>query len=220
MCRGHGVWGPTGGPGGRVPRGWILVGLHRRLPGPLWVPPPRLLRGWLPGAGGAGRTGHATEISVPSLGGCRRPPPCRPPGLQCAPRATPSVPASPRSFSTCLHTGGISLVLWPLAPGGAAPTFGWRPPALVRRAGWPVEPCVARGCRIEGSCCGRGSETPDGDALRVCPQPRLPVRGADLAVRLAVVVEGLYPVEHCGRDRQLELQVGGVRRCRLHPRPR
>ena len=125
--------GPTGGPGGPVPRGWILVGLHRPPPGPLRVPPPCLLRGRPPGAGGAGRTGHATGISVPSLGGCGRPPPCRPPGRRRAPRATPGVPASPRLCSTCLHTGGISLALWPLAPGGAAPTFGWRPPALGRR---------------------------------------------------------------------------------------
>ena len=69
--------------------------------------------------------------------------PCRPPGLQRALRATPGVPALPRLCSTCLHTGGISLVPWPLAPGGAALTFGWRPLLLVRRAGWPVEPCVA-----------------------------------------------------------------------------
>ena len=81
--------------------------------------------------------------SVPSLAGCWRPPPCRPPGLQRALRATPGVPALPRLCSTCLHTGGISLVPWPFAPGGAALTSGWRPPSLDRRAGWPVEPCVA-----------------------------------------------------------------------------
>ena len=53
---------------------------------------------------------------------------------------------------------------------------------------------AARGRRIEGSCRGRGPETPDGIALRVCLQPRLPVREADLAVRFAPplqVVEGL-----------------------------
>ena len=135
--------GPTGEPGGPAPRGWTRVGPHRRFPGPLRVPPPRRLRGRPPGAGGAGRTGRATGTSVSSLGGCWRPPPCHPPGLQRALRVTPGVPASPRLCSTCLHTGGISLVLWPLAPGGAAPAFGWRALALVRRAGWPVEPCVA-----------------------------------------------------------------------------
>ena len=115
--------GPRGGPGGPVPGGWILVGLHRQPPGPLRAPPPRLLRCRPPGAGGAGRTGHATGTSVPSLGGCGRPPPCRPPGRRRAPRATPGVPASPRLCSTCLHIGGIMLALWPPAPGGAAPTF-------------------------------------------------------------------------------------------------
>ena len=63
---------------------------------------------------------------------------------------------------------------------------------------------AARGRRIEGSCRGRGPETPDGIALRVRLQPRLPVRGADLAVGFAPpaqVVEGLQPVVHCGRDR-------------------
>ena len=67
------------------------------------------------------------------------------------------------------------------------------------------------------------AETPDGIALRVCLQPRLPVRGADLAVGFAPpsqVEEGLRTVVHCGRDRQLELQVGGVRRLWPHPRPR
>ena len=44
--------------------------------------------------------------------------------------------------------------------------------------------CAARGRRIEGSCRGHGPETPDGIALRVCLQPRLPVRGADSAVGL------------------------------------
>ena len=149
VCRSHWVWGarsqlgPTGGPGGPVPRGWILVGLHRQPPGLLGMPPPRLLRGGRPGAGGAGRTGHATGTSVPSLVGCGRPPPCRPPGRRRAPRDTRGVPASLRLCSTCLHTGGISLAPWPPAPGRAAPTFGSRPPALGRRAGWPVEPCVA-----------------------------------------------------------------------------
>ena len=149
MRRGHGVrgarsqQGPAGGPGGPVPRGWALVGPHRRSPGPLRAPPHRRLCGRPPGVGGAGRTGRATGTSVPSPGGCWRPPPCRPPGLQRALRATPGVPALPRLCSTCLHTGGISLVPWPLAPGGAAPTFGWRPLSLVRRARWPVELCVA-----------------------------------------------------------------------------
>ena len=54
---------------------------------------------------------------------------------------------------------------------------------------------AARGRRIEGSCRGRGSETPGGVAVRVYMQPFLPVRGANLAVGLAPplqVVEGLY----------------------------
>ena len=53
---------------------------------------------------------------------------------------------------------------------------------------------AARGRRIEGSCRGRGPETPEGIAFRVCLQSRLPVRGADLAVRFAPplqVLEGL-----------------------------
>ena len=53
---------------------------------------------------------------------------------------------------------------------------------------------AARGRRIQGSGRGRGPETPDGIALRVCLQPRLPVRGADLTVGLAPpshFVEGL-----------------------------
>ena len=157
MRRGHGVRarsqrGPQGGeggagepwgPGGPAPRGWTLVGPLRRSPGPPRVPPHRRLRGRPPGAAVGGRTGRAMGTSVPSLAGCWRPPPCCPPGLQRAPHATPGAPALPRLCSTCLHTGGISLVLWPLAPGGAAPTSGWRPLSLVRRAGWPVEPCVA-----------------------------------------------------------------------------
>ena len=52
---------------------------------------------------------------------------------------------------------------------------------------------AARGRRIEGSCRGRWSETLDGVALRVCLQPLLPVRGADLPVGLSPppqVVEG------------------------------
>ena len=135
--------GPTGGPGGPVPRGWILVGLHRQPPGPLRAPPPRPPPGRPPGARGAGRKGHATGTSVASPGGCGSPTPCRPPGQRRAPRATTSVPASPRLCSTCLHTGSISLAPWPPVPGAAAPTFGWRPPAPGRRAGWPAEPCVA-----------------------------------------------------------------------------
>ena len=39
----------------------------------------------------------------------------------------------PASHHTCQ---GVAL-------GGGASTFGWHPPALVRGAGWPVEPCVA-----------------------------------------------------------------------------
>ena len=81
-----------------------------------------------------------------SPAGCWWPPPCRPPGVQRAPRATPGVPALPRWCSTCLHTGGISSAPWPLALGGAAPTSEWRPPPLVRRAGWPVAPCVVPVC--------------------------------------------------------------------------
>ena len=112
--------GRTRGPGGPGPREWILVG-------PLQVLPPRFLRGRPPGAGGARRTGHATRSSVSSLGGCGRPPPCRPPGRRRAQRATPGVPASPRLCSTCLHTGGISLALWPPAPGGSGTDFRMAP---------------------------------------------------------------------------------------------
>ena len=117
------------------------------VPGADRVPPHRRLRGRPPRAGGARRMGRAMGTSLHSFAGCWRPPPCRPPGLQSAVRGTPGVPALPRLCSTCLHTGGISLVPWPLAPGGAAPTSGWRPLSLVRRAGWLVEPCVvpARG---------------------------------------------------------------------------
>ena len=122
------------------------MGPHRRPPGPLWVPPHLHLRGRLPGAGGAGCTGRATGTSVPSPAGCWRPPPYRPPGPQRAPRATPGVSALPRWCSTCPHTGGISSAPWPLAPGGAAPTSEWRPPPLVRRAGWPAAPCVVPAC--------------------------------------------------------------------------
>ena len=53
---------------------------------------------------------------------------------------------------------------------------------------------AARGRPVKGPCCGRGSETLDGVALRVCLQPLLPVRGADLAVGLSPPsqsVEGL-----------------------------
>ena len=65
--------------------------------------------------------------SVPSLAGCWRPPPCRPPGLQRALRATPGVPALPRLCSTCLHTGGISLVPLPLRAGGSGIDFQMAP---------------------------------------------------------------------------------------------
>ena len=53
---------------------------------------------------------------------------------------------------------------------------------------------AARGRRIEGSRRGRGPEASGGIALRVCLQPRLPMRGADLAVGFAPpsqVVESL-----------------------------
>ena len=92
---GPGGPGEPGGPGGPAPRGWTLVGPHRRAPGLPRVPPHRRLRGRPPGAGGAGRTGRAMGTSVPSLEGCWRPPPCRPPGPQRAPRATPGAPALP-----------------------------------------------------------------------------------------------------------------------------
>ena len=81
------------------------------------------------------------------------------------------------------------MVPWPLAPGGAHRRLDG---ALRRwfegRVGqwnrvWRQS--AARGRRIKGSCRGRGPETPDGNALRVCLQPRLPVRGADLAIVFA-----------------------------------
>ena len=67
---------------------------------------------------------------MPSLGGCGRPPPCRPPGRRRAPRATPGVPSSHRLCSTCLHRRGhfIGSVApraggsgtdFPMAPSGA-----------------------------------------------------------------------------------------------------
>ena len=181
--------GPTGGPGGPVPRGWILVGLHRQPLGPLRVPPPRLLRGRPPGSGGVAGTGHATGTSVPSLQGCGRPLPCRPPGRRRAPCAKPGVPALPRLCSTCLHTGGISLALCPPRRGerhrlsdGALRRWVEGQVGQWNRV-WRQR--AARGRRIEGSCRGRGSETLDGLTLRVCLQPLLPVRGADLAVGLA-----------------------------------
>ena len=133
MRRGHGVRsapfpaGPAGGPRGPASRGWTLVWPNCRSPGPLQVPPHRRLRRQPPEAGGAGRTGRAIGTSVPSLAGCCRPPPCCPPGLQRALRATPGVPALPRFCSTCLHTGGISLVPWPLAPGGSGTDFHMAP---------------------------------------------------------------------------------------------
>ena len=131
---------------GPVPRGRILDGLHCWLPGPLRPPPfrpPGPPRAGPPGGGGAGRTGHATGISVPSPGGCGRRPPYLPLGRRHTPRATPVVPASPRLCSTCPHIGSISLVSSSPVPGGAAPTCGWRPPAPGQRAGWPAEPCAA-----------------------------------------------------------------------------
>ena len=115
--------GPKGGPGGPVPRGWILVGLHRQPPGLLLVPPPCLLRGRPPRAGGAGRTGHATGTSVPSFVGCGRPPPCRPPGGRPALRATPGVRASLRLCSTCLHTGGNFVGIVGPRAGGSGTNF-------------------------------------------------------------------------------------------------
>ena len=129
------------------PAGKDLCWAARPVPGADGVRPHRRLRGRPPEAGGARRTGRAMGTSVPSLAGCWRPPPRHPPGLQRALRATPGVLALPRLCTTCPHTGGTSLVPWPLAPRGAAPTSGWRPLSLVRRAGWLVEPCVvpARG---------------------------------------------------------------------------
>ena len=122
---------------------------------------------WGRTAGPRGRSGCLlTSICVvgclgrgaPGVRGVPRGPPCSPlqdvdgrllvvrQGPQRAPRATPGVPALPRWCSTCPHTGGISSAPWPLAPGGAAPTSEWRPPPLVRRAGWPAAPCVVPAC--------------------------------------------------------------------------
>ena len=171
--------------------------------------------------------GHATGIGVPVPGGCGRPPPCLPPGRQRALRATPGVPASPRLCSSCPYIGGISWVLWPPLPEEAAQTCRWRPPAPGRRVRWPAEPCAApaRGPAPtrRGLLSRARVETIDGVALRVGLLPLLPVCGADLAVGLASppqVVEDLVPVVHCRRDRQLDLQVGGERRRRPHPRRR
>ena len=81
--------------------------------------------------------------------------------------------------------------------GGSGTDFRMAPSVAGSKVGqWNREwhQRAARGRRIEGSCRGRGPETPDGIALRVCLQPCLPVRGADLAVGCAPplqVVEGL-----------------------------
>ena len=148
VCWGHGVWGarsqggPQGGHRGQS-RGdgpWMGCTWPLRAP-PLRPPGPP--RGRPPGGGGAGRTGHATGISVPSPGECGRPPPCLPLGRRRAPCATPGVPTLARLCSTCPHIGGISWAPWPPVPGGAAPTCGWRPLTPGRRVGWPAEPCAA-----------------------------------------------------------------------------
>ena len=87
-----------------------------------------------PAAWGGGRRAY---------GACHRGPPCPP--LEdvggcllvvhrgCSVHRVPGqvFQHRPGLFSTCLHTGGLSLVLWPLAPGGAAQTYGWCPLALV-----------------------------------------------------------------------------------------
>ena len=141
MRRARSQRGPQGGKGGQ-PRGdGPLLG---RTAGPRGSSGCLLIAVCVVGCLGRGASGvRGVPWGPPCPPGCWRPPPCRPPGLQRVPRATPGVPALPRLCSTCLHTGGISLVPWPLAPRGAAPTSGWRPLSLVRRAGWPVEPCVA-----------------------------------------------------------------------------
>ena len=161
--------GPTGGPGGPVPRGWILVGLHRQPPGPLRVPPPRPLRGRPPWAGGTGRTGHATGTSVPSLEGCGRPPPCRPPGRRRAPRATPGVPASPRLCSTCLHTEGISLALWPPAPGGSGTDFRMAPSGAGSK-GKLASGIVCGANARPGAAASRARVASAGPRLRMAPR--------------------------------------------------
>ena len=141
--------GPSGGPGGPFPRGWTPDGLHRRLPGPLRMPPlPHFGPPRSGPLGGGGRWAY---------GACHgdlraRPwvmweaPPCLPLGWRRAPRATLGVPASPRLCSTCPHIGGILLVPWPPLPEEAAEACGWRPPAPGQRVGGPAEPCAAPAC--------------------------------------------------------------------------
>ena len=148
MCRGHGVLGARpqrgtqGGQGGQSRGDGSLLGCTAR---PRGRPAASSWPSAWPAAWSGGRRAygacHGDLRALPwrmwkaaSLSSTV---------AAAAPHATPGVPASPRLCSTCLHTGGISLALWPPAPGGVAPTFGWRPPALGRRAGWPVEPCVA-----------------------------------------------------------------------------
>ena len=140
--------GPTGGPG---------------------VPPPRPLCGRPPGAGGARRTGHATGTSVPSLGGCGRTPPCRPPERRRAPRATPGVPSSPRLCSTCLHTAGISLALWPPAPGGSGTDF-WMAPSGAGSKGRLASGTVCGANVWPGAAASRARVAGAGPRLRMAPR--------------------------------------------------
>ena len=190
--------GPTGGAGGPVPRGWILVGPHRQPPGPLQALPPRSPRGQPPRARGAGCTGHATGTSVPSPGGCGRPPPCRPPGRRVH-RVPRQVFKHRPAGVVLVCTQGAFCLLRGLPCQGdrhrlSDGAFRRRVKGQVGQRNRVWHQRAARGRCIEGSCRRRGSESLDVVALRVCLQQLLPVRCADLAVGLAPpsqVVEGL-----------------------------
>ena len=181
--------GPRGGPGGPALQGWTLVEPHCRFPGPLQVPPLRRLRGRPPGDGGPGGTGRATGPPCPPLKdvggrllvvhrGC---------SVHCVPRQV--FQHRPACVVLVCTKGAFRWFCGPSRRGERHRLSDAGLPRLFEgQVGhWNrlLRQRTARGCRIKGSCCGRGPETPDSIALRVCLQPRLPVRGADLAVRLA-----------------------------------
>ena len=174
--------------------------------------------------GGAGRGGRATETSVPALGGHGRPLPCLLPGRRRAPRATPSDPASAHLCRICLHTRGISWALSPPSSEGAVLTCGWSSPPPGRRVGWRAGPCAAPACgqglthrgpsrlaRVRGLGWRRAA----------CPPTTTPAsawrRFGGRACSPLLVMEGMLPVVHHGRDCQLEVQVGGHRHRWPHP---
>ena len=192
--RGPGGTGEPGGPGGPAPRGWTLVG-PRGCPGYLLIAVcvvRRLGRG------------------APGVRGVPWGPPCPPlqdvGGRHLVVHRGYSVHRVPRQvFQHC--PACVVLVCtqgtfrWFRGPSRRGERHRLPDGALCRWFEGQVgqwnrvwRQRAARGRRIEGLCRVRGPETPDGMALRVCLQPRLPVRGADLADGFAPpsqVVEGL-----------------------------